>query len=333
MARALTVRRRAAAAAIVIAAGIALNCREVARYEDDGGGGGGTTPGITWERTAGPSGEAILALRSDFAGTVWAGTETGRLYRTVTDGDSWNAVALPTTGGAITAIVIDPLSRIFVANDVHGVYTSLDGGSSWSPFNTGLADSAVYALAYLSDGSLACGGAAGALYSARGSSGWVRLAQFTRPITSVLAISGEALYLSLWGGGAQRLSFADTTAVAINPGLPDLFINMLHAGAGGFLYAGTRGAGAYRTEPDTVFWQTVGGASLSRNVITLRTTQFGELFAGTGTGVYLSLDAGLHWSGPAAGVGIQEVRSLAVNENARIFAGTAAGVYRSVRHD
>lgn len=313
---------------------IAWNCREVVHYEDDGGGGGGgTTPAITWEKTAGPTGEAILALRSDFAGVVWAGSESGQLYRTVTDGATWNAVTLPYSGGAVTAIVVDPLARIYVANDVHGIYASLDGGSSWSPYNAGLTDSAVYTLAYLSDGSLACGGATGALFSTRGSSGWSRLAQFNRPITSVIAIAGGALYVSLWGGGVQRYDFSDTAAAAINPGLSDLFINVLHAGAGGYLYAGSRSTGAFRTSPDTVFWQGAGGASLSHNVIAMRTTQFGELFAGTGTGVYLSYDAGLHWSGPGAGLGIQEVRALAVDENARVFAGTVAGVYRSVRHD
>ena len=79
---ALSARRAAAAAVIgVVLAG--AGCREVVLYDDPPS--GGTTAPITWERTAGPSGESILALRTDQSGVLWAGTQSGRLYRTVTD--------------------------------------------------------------------------------------------------------------------------------------------------------------------------------------------------------------------------------------------------------
>lgn len=325
--------KHAAAAALsfmLVAAGD--GCREMVQYEDVPS--GGTVAPLSWERTPGLTGEAILSLRADQAGVLYAGTESGRLYRTVTDGDAWNLLPLPTAGGAITAIIVDPVRRIYVANDVHGIYASFDGGASWISFNGGLQDTAVYSLAYLTGGSLAAGSGHGHLSIADPSAtGWRRRFTFTRPVTSILPLSSEELWVSVWGSGVYRFTGADSVPVSVNSGLPDSYVNVLHYGAGGFLFAGTRSAGVARSDPGEVFWQDAGGGSVSRNVAALRTSIYGELFAGTTAGVYLSLDAGLHWSRPDAGIGSREVRALAINENARVFAGTADGVYRSIRRD
>lgn len=317
----------------VIIAAAAAGCREVVQYEDNPGGGGGTTAAITWERTAGPGGEAVLSLRSDGAGVVYAGTESGRLYRTVTDGNAWTNLPLPYSGGAVTAILLDAFRTIYVANDVHGIVASADGGANWVPFNPGLADTAVYALAIFPGGTLAAGTASGLVSIVRpGSATWTTIHAFPRAVTSLLPMSAEEFYVAVWGSGVFHFSSPDSAPAAANAGLPDFFVNALHFGAGGRLYAGTRNSGLYRSEPETVFWQDGGGGTVSRNVVALRTSQFGELFAATGTGVFYSTDGGAQWTGPGAGIGIQEVRALSIDENARVYAGSVDGVYRSVRH-
>jgi ligand-binding sensor domain-containing protein len=320
--------KTAALALMLFAAG--AGCREVVQYDDIPS--PGTVAPITWERTAGPPGEAVLSLRADLAGVVYAGTESGKLYRTVTDGQSWALVPLPTTGGAITAIIVDPLRRIFVANDVHGVYASIDGGLSWAPFNAGLADTSIYALAYLPGGSFAAGSARGHLSIASGGeAAWRRKHTFQRPVTSILAISADEFFASCWGSGVFRFGASDSGPVAVNAGLPDLYVNVLHSGAGGYFFAGTRSTGVFRADPGQLFWQAAGGGSVSREVVALRTSTYGEIFAGTATGVYLSTDDGLLWTRLDVGIGSREVRALAIDENARVFAGTMDGVYRSVR--
>jgi ligand-binding sensor domain-containing protein len=320
--------KTAALALVMFAAG--AGCREVVQYDDVPS--PGTVAPITWERTAGPAGEAVLSLRADLAGVVYAGTESGRLYRTVTDGDDWVPVPLPAEGGAITAIIVDPLRRMFVANDVHGVYASIDGGVSWAPFNAGLADTAIYTLAYMPGGSLAAGSARGHLSVASGSdAAWTRKFTFQRPVTSILAVSTDEFFASCWGSGVFRFTGSDSVPASVNAGLPDLFVNVLHSGAGGYFFAGTRNNGVFRADPGQLFWQAAGGASVSREVVALRTSTYGELFAGTGTGVYLSTDAGLLWTRLDVGIGSREVRALTIDGNARVFAGTMDGVYRSVR--
>jgi ligand-binding sensor domain-containing protein len=324
--------RRAAAIAVLVGVLVGAGCREVVLYDDPPS--GGTATPITWERTAGPSGESVLSLRTDQSGVLYAGTQSGRLYRTVTDGSSWTRIPLPYDGGAITAVVVDPVRRIFVANDVHGVYASIDGGASWLPFNDGLPDSAIYALAYLPGGSLIAGSGRGNLsVAAGGTAAWRRTWSFPRPVMSILPASGDGFYASVWGSGAYRFTAADSVPSTVNAGLPDLFINVLHSGAGGYYFAGTRNAGVFRTDPGQMFWQEAGGGSISRDVAALRTSVYGEVFAGTGTGVYLSTDAGARWMKLDVGIGSREVRALAINENVRVFAGTADGVYRSVRRN
>lgn len=314
-------------AALLLLAG----CREVISYEDT------QTPGtgapIVWERT-GPAGEAILALRTDQAGILYAGSESGRLFRSVTDGDQWSSIALPYTDGAITTIIVDPLHRLYVANDVHGVFLSIDGGTTWSQPNAGLTDTSIYAMIYLAGGTILTGSARGRLSSiGPGSTVWSERFSLSRPITSLLALSSQEVFASAWGSGIYMFGPSDTTASPVNTGLQDLYVNVIHSGPSGYLFTGTRSSGIFRSDPAAIFWQSTGGGSINREVITLRTSQYGELFAGTAAGVYLSTDKGLHWTRLDGGLGSQEVRALTINAAGRVFAGTIDGVYRSVRTD
>ena len=325
--------RRAAASLLAcwcLAAGPA--CREIIDYDD------GSPPGsrvsIVWERTNGLAGEAILALRVDQTGILYAGTESGKIFRSVTDGNDWSPVLLPTADGAITAIITDPLRRIFVANDIHGVFESIDAGVSWSPINGGLEDTAIYALAYLPSGALVAGSARGDVsVTGSGVPIWSRKFSFARTVTSLLVLSSEEIYAAAWSAGIYRFGELGAAAEAVNAGLQDLYVNALHSGASGYLFAGTRTGGVFRSDLGDIFWQNTGGGSISREVIAFRTSQYNELFAGTGTGIFISADAGLHWTKLDAGIGSQEVRALAINGNATVFAGTIDGVYRSIRLD
>ncbi len=306
------------------------SCREIVEYDDTPPPGSGAP--IVWERTGGPDGEAILALRVDPLGILYAGAESGRLFRSVTDGGDWARMDLPVTDGAITAIIVDPLRRIFLANDVHGVLVSNDGGATWSEMNEGLTDTAIYALAYLPSGGLVAGSARGDLcVTGGGDSLWSRIFSATRPVTSLLVMSTSEIYAGVWSGGVVRFGVQGGSTEAVNAGLQDLYVNAIYSGSSGYLFAGTRSSGVYRSPFDTVFWQNTGAGSISREVNAFRTSQFGEIFAGTGTGVYLSTDAGLQWMKLDTGLGSQEVRALAINETGTVFAGTVDGVYRSVR--
>jgi ligand-binding sensor domain-containing protein len=316
-------------AALAIAAGGLCACREVIEYDDV------LPPGadapIAWEPT-GPAGEGILALRIDQAGVLYAGSESGKLFRSVTDGDEWSPVILPHGDGAVTSIVPDPLGRLFVTNDVHGVYLSIDGGVTWSQANAGLTDTSIYAMTYVAGGTLLVGSARGRVSGiSPGGTVWTERFSIARPVTFLQAVSSQEVFAASWGSGIIRFGPSDSTAVTLNAGLQDLFVNVVYPGPGGYLFAGTRSAGVYRSDPGSIFWQNAGGGSISREVIALRATSYGELFAGTATGVFVSTDQGIHWTHLTGGIGAQEVRALAAGDGGRVFAGTAGGVYRSVR--
>jgi len=313
---------------VLIAAG--QGCREIIQYDSNPP--PGTRESIVWERTSGLDGEAILSLRADRDGNLYAGTAGGKLFRTITDGEDWVPVHLPVNDGGITEIIVDPTRRIFIANDIHGVFASVDNGLGWFQLNGGLGDTMVYSLAYLPGGRLAAGTARGEI-SVTGDSTpiWELKADVARPVTSLLVISNEEIYASAWAGGIYRFGESSQTVVQVNAGLQDLFVNGLYSGGSGYLFAGTRSSGLYRSDIGNIFWQNVGGSTLSRDVIVFRSTPYGELFAGTGSGIFLSTDMGLQWIKLDGGIGSREVRALAVNEEATVFAGTVDGVYRSIR--
>jgi len=321
------------ALALIVAAGSAAaitGCREIINYESPPPPGSGQ--GIIWERTKGMPGEAVLSLRTDRDGNLFAGTESGRLFRTITDGDDWVRIPLPVEEGGITAILLDPTRRMFIANDIHGIFESVDNGQSWFQLNGGLGDTAVYCLAYLPSGRLVAGTGGGEIWMTGDSVPlWEKRTDLARSVTSILVRSNEEIYASTWGGGVYRFGETSQTVAPENTGLPDLFVNSLYSGWFGYIFAGTRSSGLFRGEPGQVFWQSIGGSSVSRDVIVFRATQYGELFAGTGTGIFLSLDSGVQWIKLESGIGSQEVRALAVNDAATVFAGTVDGVYRTIR--
>jgi len=165
---------------MVIAA--AAGCREI--IDEDPVGPGNPPGGISWERTPGLDGESILSLRLDREGNIYAGTESGKLFHTATDGASWVRVPLPVDDGGISAIVVDPASTLFIANDMHGIFESLDKGDTWFRLNEGLGDTAVYSLSYVPGGRLVAGTARGEI-SITGDSTpiWRRKADLARPVT------------------------------------------------------------------------------------------------------------------------------------------------------
>ena len=96
----------------------------------------------------------VWQLRPDSAdrpGVVWAGCEPHSLWRSTDGGCSfslvrglWDHPHRPTWepgggGGAVHTVLPDPASeRVTVAMSTGGVYVSEDGGSDWTPRNSGL---------------------------------------------------------------------------------------------------------------------------------------------------------------------------------------------------
>ena len=193
---------------------------------------------------------------------------------------------LPVTDGAITAIIVDPLRRIFLANDVHGVLESNDGGATWSADERRPHRHGHLRAGLPPERRPRRRERPGRPERHRGR----RLAldeetsPLARPVTSLLVMSTSEIYAAVWSAGVVRFGEQGGSTEAVNAGLQDLYVNALYSGSSGYLFAGTRSSGVFRSRFDTVFWQNTGAGSISREVNAFRTSQFGEIFAGTRNG-------------------------------------------------
>lgn len=111
-----------------------------------------TDAGSTWMKlsSTGISGYIYaLAVRADAPGTVYAGTPQG-IFRSTNGGSSFTKVS--TTIAGVRCIVADPSSPalLYLGTASMGVYTSSDGGTTWTPLNDGLTNSCVNCLALAS---------------------------------------------------------------------------------------------------------------------------------------------------------------------------------------
>jgi isoaspartyl peptidase/L-asparaginase-like protein (Ntn-hydrolase superfamily) len=107
-------------------------------------------------------------LRSTDGGTSWQPASSGLPRERAKDRvhpGKWITFAV-----GITALAIDPAhpQTLYAATGWRGVFRSTDSGKSWQPFNTGLADRAVGALALDATGrTLYAGTASGGVVSLR----------------------------------------------------------------------------------------------------------------------------------------------------------------------
>jgi hypothetical protein len=96
----------------------------------------------------------------------------------------------------------------------------------------------------------------------------------------------------------------------------------------GNIYAGTVGAGVYRSSNNGDNWVQMNNGLNDLNVFSIVCNSSGMVFAGTSShGVFKSTDNGNTWNNTSLNTGT--VYSLASNSSGYIFAGSNNGIYRS----
>jgi photosystem II stability/assembly factor-like uncharacterized protein len=102
--------------------------------------------GVTWGQfSAGlPVGTNVYALAIDQRPpfTLYAGTGAGRVYKRIDDGGAGWVDTGFLSPYRVVALALDPQASatLYVATQGDGVFKSTNGGSTWSPINTGLGD-------------------------------------------------------------------------------------------------------------------------------------------------------------------------------------------------
>lgn len=235
------------------------------------------------------------ALALSLGTTFLAAGPHGGIFRTVSGG-AWNPVStgFPNTAATIR-VAAAQTSTVAVAATKNSVFSSADAGASWRAASIGVGSGEITALESIvpsvpGNERFLVGTLAGTIFRANDNTAQT----WSRVLSNPLEASGVRIN--------AFMQSSTNTYCATNEGL------MLSSDA----------ASSWSRVAETVFPRVP--------VLSLAASQ-GLLFAGTGEGVYRSLDEGRSWQTPSAKIGA--VTSI-VAKNGLHYAGTDAGVFRSV---
>jgi photosystem II stability/assembly factor-like uncharacterized protein len=260
--------------------------------------------GGTWQRgNQGLDDPAVLALAAtvDSRGraVLFAGTETGRLYRSLDAGQTWQELSGWAGLGVATALAISPAfaqdQTLFVAT-ADGPFRSQDGGVTWESAIFGLVDLEVLCFAFAPD--------------------------FAESETLWLGTANGGIYRSRNGGRSWRDAGA---------GLPDTAMQCLATVAregATLLSVGTEEHGIFLSEDGGNSWRPLETIS-QVSVNCLAVSADGERWlAGTEDGIILSTNGGEQWQAASD----DEVIALSLvwaGDDLALAASWQNGLYRS----
>jgi hypothetical protein len=266
-----------------------------------------TDGGVSWQRSgSGMTDPSVVALAttSGETPTLFAGTESGRLYRSGDGGLHWQEIEGWAGLGVATVLALSPDyaqdGTIFAAT-ADGPFRSQDGGVTWESSTFGLVDMEVLAMAvdprFAESETLWIGTVGGGLYRSRnGGRSW-RDAGIGLPDTAMQALlalpheEGTLLYVgtetdglfrSLDGGGSWH------------PLLPGIGVNALAALPDGSRLIAAADDGLLISEDGGISWQPAADGECV--ALTLAANSSGEVIAATWQeGICLSADGGQSW--------------------------------------
>jgi photosystem II stability/assembly factor-like uncharacterized protein len=294
-----------------------------------------------------------LAIDPLNTGTLYAFISNSGLFKSTNAGASWSMIYVPPSDRAFSDIAIDPKTpgTLYAVapgpDDVQtAVYKSVDGGTSWSDADVGLAipsgrltiDPASPATIYIVAGPL--------LYkTTNGAASWHEM-NSGLPIQSLsmesFGTSGVVidprdsntlyvLFADLSAGGRPSVIFKsiDGGASWSDYGLQsDLKALVIDPQSSSTIYAATSG-GMYRsTDGGLSFTQYSRARALPVTSVALDLQRSGTVFAGGagsfGAVIFQSTDSGMSWLTPATDLSYNSVETLAIDpHNSNIvYAGT-----------
>ena len=172
---------------------------------------------------------------------VFAGT-WGGVFRSLDDGENWERTGFPRI--QVRSLAINAQGDIFVGT-LSGLYRSTDDGDSWEHLDFPSVE--VRALVTVPQELVVAGTYARGIYRSNDNGdSWVETASGFL-VSSLATDSAGGLYVGTYGSGVYASVDRGRTWHEANNGLTNLWIESLVTGWTGYLVAGTRGGGVFRT--------------------------------------------------------------------------------------
>ncbi len=284
---------------------------------------------IVWEKSTSFASVVVPCLSVNSLGMVFAADESGNIYRSTNTGADWVQLSVTGAVGTFTSFTFPGNDTILAANELSGIFRSTNFGDTWESIGDGLTGSGFLSIATLSNGHIIAGSTTGKLFiSTDNGEIWTFQVNLARSIVAIIHTPSNALLLSAWSDGVYRFYESSKTITNADAGLGNPYVYCFTADPFGYIYAGTYESGVFRSSDDGDSWQHYDNGPEHTQVQTLVSSSSGQLFAGTSSGAFRSVDRGLHWTSIDSGMTTYHILSMAVSSNT-LFAGTDSGIFRA----
>jgi hypothetical protein len=215
------------------------------------------------------------------------------ISRSLDGGLSWQPLSVQFPFVQIHSMAAVPNGGpLYLGTESDHVYRSINGGTAWSVFATGLTSSGVYDLLVVPEGDI---------------------------------------YAATWGGGIFRTEWNGTSWTQLSNGLDDPFCLAVGRDDAGNLWAGTESAGTYISSDDGLNWTAARTGIELRQIWDFLSLSGGDFLAACGGGgIFRTGDSGAIWTPSSGGMNRTTISSLLLTGTGDLFASTrGAGVHRS----
>jgi len=213
--------------------------------------------GASWRRAGGRAGldstVACTCIAVDRRGVIFVGTDHSGVFRSTDNGSSWLQANNGLSSPFVRSIAADSAGVVY-ASTFGGIFKSTDGGESWLQVSA----SPVGMLAVKANGYIFAGAIGeGIRRSTDGGSTWVQVNNglgdsYQRGITLLWVGSKGEIYAGSGRGQVFRSTNDGDSWLLLGAGLAGVWVLSLAVDSSGYLFAGTEGAGVFRsTQPVT----------------------------------------------------------------------------------